>query len=257
MKIHILSDVHNEFTRLTPPKTNADVVVLAGDIDIGIAGIVWARNTFEVPTVYVAGNHEFYGGDLTTDIPSMRKCAAGTVVYFLECNVTVVDNVRFVGSTLWTNFALGAKSPRDVDTAMRATESVVNDFRVIQNGGSLFTPEESVRIFCASARYLAATLAEPFEGKTVVVTHHAPSSQSIHHKYAGNHLSGAVASDLEYLMKGPAAPVLWIHGHAHDSFDYRVNGLTRVVANPRGYTRRDCSESPENTEFNPALVIEI
>lgn len=187
----------------------------------------------------------------------MRKCAAGTVLHFLECNAIVIDDVRFVGTTLWTNFAFGAQSLRDVGAAMRATENVVNDFRVIQKGGHLFTPEESVRIFCASASFLAATLAEPFGGKTVVVTHHAPSSQSIHHKYAGNLLSGAVALDLEYLMKGPAAPVLWIHGHAHDSFDYRENGVTSVVANPRGYTSRHRNESQENTEFNPALVIEI
>ena len=257
MKIRVLSDVHNEFTRLTPPKTDADVVVLAGDIDIGIAGIVWAKNTFVVPAIYVAGNHEFYGGDLATDIPAMRKCASGTSVHFLECNAIVIDDVRFVGRTLWTNFALYAQTPRAVDIAMRATESVLNDFRVIQMDGSPFKPEESVKIFYASTRFLAATLAEPFDGKTVVVTHHAPSPLSIHHKYAGHILNGAVASNLEYLMQGPTAPALWIHGHAHDSFDYTVNGVTRVVANPRGYTSRHRDENPENSEFKPRLVVEI
>ena len=257
MKIHILSDVHNEFTRMTPPKTDAGVVVLAGDIDIGIAGIAWAKNTFEMHVIYVAGNHEFYGGDLATDIPAMRKCAAGTSLHFLECNTIVIDDVRFVGATLWTSFGLGAKSSRDVENAMRAAESVVNDFRVIHKDGNPFTPEELSKISCASVHFLATALAEPFDGKTVVVTHHAPSPQSVHHKYAGNPLNGAVASDLEYLMRGPTAPALWIHGHAHDSFDNIVNGKTRVVANPRGYTSRLRGEDQENSEFNPALVVEI
>ena len=176
----------------------------------------------------------------------MRKCAAGTSVHYLECNAIVIDDVRFVGTTLWTNFAIYAQSRRDVDITMRATENVVTDFRVIQKDGSRFTPEESVKIFCASARFLAATLAERFDGKTVVVTHHAPSPLSIHHKYAGHILNGAVASNLEYFMQGPTAPALWIHGHAHDSFDYTVNGITRVVANPRGYTSRHGTENPEN-----------
>ena len=146
---------------------------------------------------------------------------------------------------------------RDVYIAMRATESILNVFRVIQKDDSPFTPEKSVKIFFASTRFLAATLAEPLNGKTVVVTHHAPSPLSIHHKYVGHTLNGAVASDLVYLMRGPAAPALWIHGHAHDSFDYIVNGVTRVVANPRGYTSRHRSGSQENSEFNPALVVEI
>lgn len=102
-------------------------------------------------------------------------------------------------------------------------------------------------------------LHEPFDGRTVVVTHHAPHPDSVHPRFAGNLLNPAFASDLSALM-GPAD--LWIHGHVHDSFDYQVNG-TRVIANPRGYAlNRQSVQSPEQLEwenplFDPRLVIEI
>ncbi|HHJ15617.1 MAG TPA: hypothetical protein ENJ80_02855 [Gammaproteobacteria bacterium] len=93
-------------------------------------------------------------------------------------------------------------------------------------------------------------LAEPFDGQTVVVTHHAPSSQSVHPRYARDLLTRAFASNLEHLMAGDRAAA-WVHGHMHESFDYKVHG-TRVVCNPRGY-------APEalNPDFRPDWIIGI
>jgi calcineurin-like phosphoesterase family protein len=90
----------------------------------------------------------------------------------------------------------------------------------------------------------------PFDGKTVVVTHHAPSSQSVHPRYANDLLTPAFASNLENLMDGDRA-ALWIHGHMHDPFDYEIYG-TRVVCSPRGYAPNSLTP-----EFRPDWVVEV
>jgi predicted phosphodiesterase len=95
-------------------------------------------------------------------------------------------------------------------------------------------------------------LDEDFEGKTVVVTHHLPSIQSVSERYKDSDLSACFASNLDYLF-GEKVDV-WIHGHTHDSLDYTVCG-TRVICNPRGYERY--GSGPENYDFNPELTIEI
>jgi Icc-related predicted phosphoesterase len=93
-------------------------------------------------------------------------------------------------------------------------------------------------------------LAEPFDGGTVVVTHHAPSSRSVHTRYARDLLSPAFASSLEKLMDGDRA-LLWVHGHMHDAFDYEIYG-TRIVCNPRGYAPYALAQG-----FMPDLIVEI
>jgi len=98
--------------------------------------------------------------------------------------------------------------------------------------------------------WLAAALDEPFAGETVVVTHHAPSSRSVHPRFARDLLSPAFASRLEPLMGGNRA-ALWVHGHTHDAFDYEIDG-TRIICNPRGYLPHDPSPG-----FRPDLVVEI
>lgn len=93
-------------------------------------------------------------------------------------------------------------------------------------------------------------MGEPFEGKTVVVTHHLPSMRSVAERYRHELLSACFASNLDHLLGYSA---LWVHGHTHDSFDYAAHG-TRVICNPRGYCR---AGQPENRQFNPALVVEV
>ena len=65
MRIHLLSDLHNEFSSFVPVLLDCDLVILAGDIDLKSRGVEWAKKTFSVPVLYVPGNHEFYGGHLT------------------------------------------------------------------------------------------------------------------------------------------------------------------------------------------------
>ena len=138
--------------------------------------------------------------------------------------------------------------------AMADAVALIRDFqriRVDRERTEPFTPQHSQALFDRTAAWLEAELQRPFDGPTVVVTHHAPSPRSIHARFEGSPLNGCFVSDLERLM-GPRVS-LWIHGHTHDSFDYTVRG-TRVVCNPRGYVLQG---AVENAAFDPALVVEV
>jgi predicted phosphodiesterase len=241
MKVNILSDLHLSLGALDAPDNDADVVVLAGDIARPREAIAWA-SALRKPVLYVAGNHEFYGGTLDGTLDALRAAAQATHVHVLDDNALVVGGVRFLGSTLWTDFALFGAHRRA--TAMREGRRFLRDFTRIRVGDApdaLFTPEHSAACFERHARWLEEQLAQPFDGPTVVVTHHAPSRHSIHPRFAGSPLNACFVSDLERLLDGRAR--LWIHGHTHDSFDYDVDG-TRVVCNPRGYVRDGVNENP-------------
>jgi hypothetical protein len=156
--------------------------------------------------------------------------------------------VRFLGSILWTDFGLFGEA--DKFFAMQQARQQMTDFTIIQDDGRRFSPEDAIRLHTASRDWLAVMLAEPFDGKTVVVTHHAPSSQSVHPRYARNLLTPAFASNLENIMDGDRT-ALWIHGHMHESFDYEVYG-TRVICNPRGY-----APNALNPDFRSDWIVEI
>jgi len=247
MKLHILNDLHIEFEDFAPPATDADVVILAGDIGVGMGGLQWAEKRFpDRPVIYVPGNHEFYHHDIA--LIDELKTKVPDNIHMLDDDQVVIDGVRILGSIMWTDFALFGEA--DKFFAMQAARQRMSDFSIIQNHGQPFTPEDAIQLHIASRDWLSAMLAEPFDGKTVVVTRHAPSSQSVHPRYACDLLTPAFANNLENLMEGDRA-ALWIHGHMHESFDYEVYG-TRVVCNPRGY-------APEalNPDFRPDWVIEI
>jgi hypothetical protein len=252
-KLYIASDLHLEFgINFRPPESanTADIIVLAGDIWKKDNGIYWARSTWpDKPIVYVAGNHEFYGSQRGHVMSLLRIAADETGVHFLENDEVVIDGIRFLGCTLWTDFQLYGEGASK--SAMRFCQQHINDFRVIHEGGTLFTPDDSVRLFNESVAWLEGKLNEPFDGETVVVTHHLPSALSVHEKWQGDPGSAAFASNLDRLF-GKSA--LWIHGHTHDSFDYLAKG-TRVICNPRGYELYD--KGIENKYFQPELVVEI
>jgi len=246
MKLHILSDLHIEYAEFTPPPTGAGTVILAGDIGVGSAGVLWAGRSFPRQTVlYVPGNHEFYEQDIDL-VPELRK-AAPENVQVLDNEEAELDGIRFLGSTLWTDFAFdGDANAEALDEARR----FIRDFSVIRNGERLFTPEDSVVLHQAGRRWLEARLEEPFAGPTVVITHHLPAARSTAGPYAASPLNPAFASRLEPLIER-YSPVLWIHGHTHVPCDYRL-GATRVVCNPRGYPRETY-----DTAFDPALVVDV
>ncbi|WP_244099046.1 metallophosphoesterase [Burkholderia ambifaria] len=264
MKLLVLSDLHNEFEPAVADAkaiAQSDVVVLAGDIHTKDRSIEWAQAFVDDPTkpvILVAGNHEFYRGHFDGTLDKLRDLAQGTHIHFLENDAFVLGDVRFLGCTLWTDFKLYANNISST-TCMRDAQQAMADFRLIRATSSYrrLYPADTVRRHELSRAWLRNILSEPFEGKTVVVTHHAPSAGSVDAEYEGDPLTPAYASDLEDLM-GPAVP-LWIHGHMHTSFDYVVPGNdasssrgTRVICNPRGYSPKHL-----NPDFNPSLLIEI
>ena len=179
MKIQFFSDIHLEFGPAELPLTDADIIVAAGDVGVGTTGAEWLK-TGGKPTLYIAGNHEYYGGDIATVQQDIQAAVAGTKIVFLECESAEFDGVRFLGATFWTNF-MG------------------------ENG---------------------------YDGKTVVLTHHAPLfaswRSSLNSIFKGAYCNNLSRMIIDYPID------LWIHGHIHARSDYLANDL-RVVCNPRGY----------------------
>lgn len=252
MKIHVLSDLHLGVSEMERPLTDADLVVLAGDIGPLRQAAAWAMR-FDKPVLYVLGNHEFYGGRIDRTADELKALCVGTQVHVLDDAEIVIDGVRFLGSTLWTDFMLlGDGEPKRA--AVDAGQRFMRDFSRIRSGDSdvLFAPADAAARFARHAAWLNARLDTPHAGPTVVVTHHAPSPRSIHPRFAGSALNACFVSDAEHLVGAERAP-WWIHGHTHDSFDYRLNG-TRVVCNPRGYAKNGVNENPR---FDPDFTIEV
>ncbi|MBI5890191.1 MAG: metallophosphoesterase family protein [Nitrosomonadales bacterium] len=250
MRIHVLSDLHLEIASYQPQPVECDVVVLAGDIGNQVQGIAWGRSIWPAKEIlYVPGNHEFYRRERTETLQQMRARAGELGVHLLDNDEVVIAGVRFLGSTLWTDFNLFGEELKK--SAMAEGKKYLNDFRLIRERDRVFSPARSAQLHKTSRKWLAAKLQQPFPGQTVVVTHHLPSMQSVAARYKPVLTSACFASNLDELL---GASALWIHGHTHDSFDYVLRG-TRVVCNPRGYCRNP--DKSENREFKPALVVEV
>ncbi|WP_310564232.1 metallophosphoesterase [Hydrogenophaga sp.] len=265
MRIQLASDLHLEHLekhfpgeQTISPAHDADALVLAGDIGRGTSALDLFRD-WPVPVLYVAGNHEAYGASWSTTVSELRDAAEGTSVRFLERDVVDCCGVRFLGCTLWTDYRL--RSNRTQRQLMENAELRISDHRQIRSdAGGYFTAADALREHEKSRAWLTSELARPFDGKTVVVTHHAPHPLSVHPRYSGDPTNAAFVSDLTDLIQ--QGPSLWLHGHVHDSFDYSV-GCCRVVANPRGYPRNasSCSRVKdlmfENPGFQCALVLDV
>jgi hypothetical protein len=257
-RIAVWSDLHLEFAPWTPPKTGADFALLAGDIYTKSrcfpAGFGEAQQVFGCPVLAVLGNHEHYQGKVDRTLTKMRPAAEQAGVQVLECEEVVLSGTRVLGCTLWTDFRLFAG---DDDAAMRADAAAcaqrLTDFqaiRVSKDGYRRFSPQDAARLHKASVEWLCARLATPFDGPTVVMTHHAPSLRSIPARYQADRLSAGFASRLDGVI-AQFQPALWVHGHIHDSLDYQI-GQTRVICNPRGYI----PDEP-NPAFDQVLVVEV
>lgn len=247
MNLHTLSDLHTEFADFDLPDTDADVIILAGDIGVGTSGLDWlSRQRRDSPVVYVPGNHEFYHHDLIL-VDELRSRASSDV-HVLDNEALVLGDVRFLGSTLWTDFGLFGEMGKQF--SMQRARLCMNDFALIRMDGRPFTPGDSIALHEASRSWLVEKLAEPFDGRTVVVTHHAPSARSVPPRFATDVLTPAFASNLGALLDGTRV-ALWIHGHMHDPVDYAVNG-TRVICNPRGYPGE-----PSGRFFKPGLCVAV
>lgn len=249
MRLHILSDLHLEFGGPRQvPETDADVVVLAGDIHLGQEGRSWAREQFPgKPVVYVLGNHEFYRHSLPSLTETLKRESDGSHVCVLENSAVEMSGFTFLGCTLWTDFQLTGNQA----AAMRIAEKIMSDYHIVR-----FDPEQrwlrasdTLRLHLESVAWLREQLSECNPARTVVVTHHAPSSRAEAPYHMNSPLKPAFGSNLDSLIEQSRVP-LWIYGHTHYNKDFRI-GSTRVLTNQRGYPEQLCEG------FDPGLVVEI
>jgi hypothetical protein len=233
-----------------PPVGDVDVVVVAGDLYPGLARSLetLANACGDVPSVYVAGNRDFYGGEYHEVLGHGRERAKELGVHFLENDEVVIAGTRIFGCTLWTDYGLAGPGFGGVDAA----GALLADHQMIRwiDGKSLrgFTTGDALGLHKASVARISEVLARS-EEPVMVVSHHAPHPSSIRPSHAGDPLSAAFASDLGHLMEGDRAPVAWLHGATHHPVDYTV-GRTRVVSNPLGYADEDLG-------FKEDLVLEV
>lgn len=289
MKIKLVSDLHLEFSDINIKNDEGcDVLILSGDIMVaedlynhpetsyGMYSNVnledlgrrqqtalrfrdfLKRVSFQFPhVIYVAGNHEFYHGKWMRTLEVLaEECAKHPNIYFLERGSKTIDDVTFIGSTLWTDMNKGDP------ITLHAVRDMMNDYRIIRKeleGYTNLKPHDTVIRHRQTLDYIKSVVAERGNEKFVVVGHHSPSFQSVHEQYKGEYLmNGAYHSSLEdFIMDRPQIK-LWTHGHTHHAFDYMI-GETRVVCNPRGYqsTKSDGSDWGEETGWNPNIVLEV
>lgn len=281
MKIKLVSDLHLEFADINIKNDEGcDVLILSGDImvaedlynhpetDYGMYSNVnlqdlgrrqltalrfrdfLKRVSFQFPhVIYVAGNHEFYHGKWMRTLDVLHEeCAKFPNVYFLECESKKIDDVTFIGGTLWTDMNKGDP------LTLHAVRDMMNDFRIIRKefeGYTSLKPADTCVRHKRMLQYIQTVIEGKNDEKFVVVGHHAPSRLSTHEHYKNDYLmNGAYSSNLEeYIIDHPQIK-LWTHGHTHHPFDY-VIGETRIVCNPRGY------DGHEETEWNPNIVLEV
>lgn len=238
MKVRILSDLHLEFGDLDVPGDKDTVLVLAGDIHVGLRAKFFLEKiapTFR-EVLYVLGNHEFYHQDYNTIVKYWtQEVRLPENVHVLHNKTHKIENVNFIGTTLWTNFK--NEDYFAIDYARRG----MNDFYVIKYRGNRLHPRDTIEFNKEAKAFLKRELKA--NETNVVITHHLPDAALQHIKFAGSPLNPAFADeDCEDLI---AKAKFWLFGHTHDSIDIML-GDCRCICNPRGY---------DGYELNPGFDI--
>jgi len=281
VNIQLLSDLHLESNPhfIARPLPGADVLVLAGDIGsyqsgslltrLGVDDFGLARFSplpaaqggahWPTPVLFVPGNHEYDGLEFDAAEERLRQTCARLGLVWLQRQAVVLQGVRFVGCTLWSDFDALAPGAAPLDAgalaeqrklrekAFRAANFYLKKNHTLRQGQPMLAEamrEESLK----DQDWLRRALAEPFDGPTVVVTHFAPSLLSADPRYGITPGTAGFCNSLDALL--PQARV-WLHGHLHCPNDYVKHGC-RVVANPLGYARKG-----EQQAFRESLLIAL
>ena len=277
MRIQLISDLHLEnYPEFVPHAApDVDVLILAGDIgsyqegslleddDFGLARFSPRRPGSQWPRVfYIPGNHEFDSLDYDATYRKLRSTCEALGIDWLERETITVGSVRFVGTTLWSDFEALAKSKGTIAEQMKALEKAYRaaNFYLSKNttfmNGKPMLAEEMRLLAHACQGWLADALAVPFDGATVTVTHFAPTLGSADPRYGITPGTAGFCNSLDHLL--PLSDV-WMHGHLHCANDFLVSGVEdgkpfrcRVVANPRGYP-----EKGEDKDYQEKFVLEL
>jgi len=285
MKIALTSDIHLEFGDWYPVNPeNADVLILSGDILVACEleklqedpngfldqakgqrfreFLVNCKQNYK-HVVYVMGNHEHYHGDFAVSHKVLRKECNDIGIHFLDKESVTIDDVTFIGGTLWTDMN------KEDSLTLYHISKMMNDFRIVNNGDRVvnfkdhegkfhtrvarFSPEDAVEDHRKMIEYIKVVIDNNPTGKFVVVGHHAPSKMSTKPQYENDTLmNGGYSSDLsEFILDNPRIKV-WTHGHTHHEFDYMIGG-TRILCNPRGYVNYERGSDKEEP-YLPKVV---
>lgn len=275
MKIQLLSDLHLESNPhfVARPTPGADLLVLAGDIgsyqsgsllkesDFGLARfsplpVAQGGAAWPTPVLFIPGNHEYDGQDFDATHARLRESCERLGMVWLEQQIVVLQGLRFIGSTLWSDFDVLSAGAGEIslgeqlkarEKAFRAANFYLHKNHAFQHGQPMLADAVRERGLQSQA-WLRQALAAPFAGPTVVVTHFAPSLLSADPRYGRVPGTAGFCNALDDMLAGAQ---LWLHGHLHCPSDYVKNGC-RVVANPLGYARKG-----EQDGFKPDFLIEI
>jgi predicted phosphodiesterase len=257
MKFDLVSDLHlssyydGDLRGLKPA---SPVLALLGDV-CEVIHFKRIKKFFEYVSanwtyvLYVPGNHEFYGNHLEHTIPDMRRFLESfRNIVILDNDVVAIDNVRYIGSTLWSDMN------REDPLSMLACEDLINDYRYIAKTVGMdykrIVPKDTVRLYDKNVDFIKVMLEISGDPLNVVLTHHAPSYQSVSPRFKGNAANGAFVSNLEDFILDRPKILVWAHGHTHAPVDYQI-GDCRVVANPLGYGRELYKN---DNEYKPVTI---
>ena len=267
VKLQLFSDLHLEAHPHLEiqPAPGADALVLAGDIgsyqsgslladaDFGLARFA-PNNGWPVPVLFVPGNHEYDNLDFDATHARLRDTCERLGITWLERESLVLRGVRFIGTTLWTDFDALAPDDGNLtqvlkarDKAFRAANFYLQKTGATRRGEPWLAPGWREQGLACHA-WLREALAQPFDGPTVVVTHFAPSLRSADPRYGITPGTAGFCNSLDDLL--PLAQ-LWIHGHLHCQHDYIESGC-RVIANTLGYAAKG-----EQADFRPRLLVQV
>jgi len=285
MKIALTSDIHLEFGDWNPSNPEgADVLILGGDIMVAAEfgrpdpyNIMMSKKEEQYRNfldkcktnydhvIYIMGNHEHYHGDFATTKGILSEACDKAGVTLLDKETITIDDVTFIGGTLWTN--MNNEDPM----TLHAMSGMMNDFRCVMNSNRVvnfkdtegkfrtrpakFSPDDAVVDHKEMLDYIRLMIEGKWDQKFVVVGHHAPSRASTHPRFKDEYLmNGGYSTELsEFIMDHPQIKA-WTHGHTHEEFDYMI-GSTRVICNPRGYVNHERGSDAEEPYL--AKVFEV
>lgn len=254
MRIQLISDLHLNHSNIRMKIDKPDVLVIAGDMSPHPEETAdWIEKNVapEVQVIFVPGNHEYEQSNVFTYDKDMEEAFAHLEnVVLLQNKTKVIGGVRFLGTTLWTDFAAYDNFGEVEDIKKNAAINIC-DFQMSFGRNGLFTPSEASELHSRAKEYLKKEINTKFDGKTVVITHFLPSPKCVVAKYIGSPLNPYFACNVEHLMPGVD---VWMHGHTHDSANLKI-GDTQILCNPRGYS--SIFNLSENHKWNGELIVDV